>query len=72
MRLTAGTWGQELLPPSMTLMELKSPGAIPLWLCELLNDNGIFPTSYSKYGTCYRDYIYPQLRQAEKGKNAYA
>ena len=56
----------------MTLMELKSPGAIPLWLCELLNDNGIFPTSYSKYGTCYRDYIYPQLRQAEKGKNAYA
>lgn len=72
LRLTAGTWGQELLPPSMTLMELKSPDAIPLWLCELLNDNGIFPTSYSKYGTCYKDYIYPKLRQSEKGRNAYA
>lgn len=72
LRLTAGAWGQELLPPAMTLMELKSPGAIPLWLCELLNDNGIYPTSYSKYGTCYRDYIFPQLRQTEKGRNAYA
>ena len=72
LRLTAGDWGQELMPPGMTLMELKSPGAIPLWLCALLNDNGIFPTSYSKYGTSYRDYIFPQLMKTEKGRNAYA
>ena len=72
LRLTAGVWGQELLSPGMTLMEIKAPGAIPLWLCELLNQNEVYPESFSKYGICYRDYIYPQLRQQEKGRNAYA
>jgi len=72
LRLTAGIWGQELLAPGMTLMEIKAPGAMPLWLCELLNHNHVYPTSFSKYGACYRDYIYPQLQQQEKGRNAYA
>jgi SPX domain-containing protein involved in vacuolar polyphosphate accumulation len=72
LRLTAGVWGQELLSPGMTLMEIKAPGAIPLWLCELLNQNEVYPESFSKYGICYRDYIYPQLRQQEKGRHAYA
>ncbi|MEN6637471.1 MAG: polyphosphate polymerase domain-containing protein [Clostridiaceae bacterium] len=72
LRLNACIWGQELLPPGMTLMEIKAPGAMPLWLCELLNKNGIYPTSFSKYGVCYRDFIYPQLRQQEKGLHAYA
>lgn len=72
IRLTAGIWGQELLAPCMTLMEIKAPGAMPLWLCELLNHNGIYPASFSKYGVCYRDYIYPQLQQQQKGRNAYA
>ncbi|HWQ96797.1 MAG TPA: polyphosphate polymerase domain-containing protein [Clostridia bacterium] len=72
IRLTAGIWGQELLAPGMTLMEIKAPGAMPLWLCELLNHNGIYPASFSKYGVCYRDYIYSQLQQQQKGRNAYA
>ena len=72
LRLTSGIWGQELLTPGTTLMEIKAPGAMPLWLCELLNANGIYPTSFSKYGVCYRDYIYPNLREQEKGRNAYA
>ena len=72
IRLTAGIWGQELLAPGMTLMEIKAPDAMPLWLCELLNNNGIYPASFSKYAVCYRDYIYPQLRQQQKGWNAYA
>ena len=70
--LTSGNWGQELLQPGMTLMEIKAPGAMPLWLCELLNRNEIYPTSFSKYGMCYRNYIYPQLRQTEKGLHVYA
>jgi hypothetical protein len=72
LRLTAGIWGQELLSRGVTLMEIKAPGAIPLWLCKLLNENEVYPESFSKYGSCYRDYIYPQLRQQEKGRNAYA
>lgn len=35
LRLNAGIWGQELLAPGMTLMEIKAPGAMPLWLCEI-------------------------------------
>lgn len=72
LRLTAGTWGEEVLAKGMTLMEIKVPGAMPLWLCELLNQNGVYTTSFSKYGVCYRDFIYPQLRQNEKGRNRYA
>lgn len=72
LRLTSGNWGQELLPPGMMLMEIKVPGAMPLWLCDLLNRNNIYPTNFSKYGICYRDYIYPRLRQEEKGLHAYA
>ncbi|HWP22293.1 MAG TPA: polyphosphate polymerase domain-containing protein [Candidatus Cryosericum sp.] len=72
LRLTAGIWGEEVLPKGMTLMEIKVPGAMPLWLCELLNQNGVYPASFSKYGVCYRDFIFPQLRQNEKGRNIYA
>lgn len=72
IKLTSGSWGQELLPIGMTLMEIKAPGAMPLWLCELLNTNRMYPTSFSKYGTCYRDFIYPALRQQQKGLHAYA
>lgn len=72
LRLTSGNWGQELLAPGMTLMEIKASGAMPLWLCELLSEHRVYPTSFSKYGICYRDFIYPQLRQQEKGLNAYA
>ena len=72
LKLTSGIWGQELLQPGMTLMEIKAPGAMPVWLCDLLNQNRVYPTSFSKYGVCYRDYIYPQLRKTEKGRHAYA
>ncbi len=73
LTLTAGSWGEELLPQGgMTLMEIKAPGAMPLWLCRLLNENGIYPTSFSKYGVCYRDHIAPRLKQAEKGYRVYA
>ena len=34
---------------------VKIPGACPLWLSHLLSDAQAFPTSFSKYGACYRD-----------------
>lgn len=72
LSLTAGAWGEELLPQGTILMEVKVPGAMPLWFCELLNKNGIYPSSFSKYGVCYRDFLYPRLKQAEKGRSQYA
>ena len=35
-------------------MEIKLPGAAPLWLARLLSENDIFPTSFSKYGAAYQ------------------
>jgi hypothetical protein len=49
--------GISLLPPEKVLMEIKTPGAIPLWLCRLLSEQNIFPASFSKYGTCYAAFI---------------
>lgn len=53
--LTLGDYGRILLPPEFTLMEIKTDGAMPLWLSHALDECGIFPTSYSKYGTAYAD-----------------
>ncbi|MEA5051411.1 MAG: polyphosphate polymerase domain-containing protein [Oscillospiraceae bacterium] len=48
-----GAYGEQLLDAGERLMELKTAGAIPLWLCAILNDVGAFPTSFSKYGSSY-------------------
>ena len=54
LHLSAGSEGEPLLPDGEVLMEIKIPEAAPLWLAHLLSDLEIFPASFSKYGTCYR------------------
>lgn len=51
--------GAPLLPPEQILMELKLPGACPLWLSRALTDIDARQTSFSKYGACYKTYILP-------------
>ncbi len=53
--LTLGDHGKILLPKGFTLMEIKTDGAMPLWLSAALDECKIFPISYSKYGTAYAD-----------------
>ena len=36
-------------------MEIKTSGAIPLWLTRFLSENKIYKTSFSKYGTAYAE-----------------
>ena len=55
--LRCGDYGQPVLPGEQVLMEVKMPGACPLWLAHILNDSSIYPTSFSKYGTCYKRFI---------------
>jgi hypothetical protein len=50
-------YGQTILPEGMALMEVKALGGLPLWLARALSENGAFPSSFSKYGVCYTDYI---------------
>lgn len=59
--LSRGTWGASLMGKDELLMEIKIPGVTPLWLSDILSSRGIFPTSYSKYGTAYADHILPKL-----------
>ena len=53
--ITAGDFGEALTAPGDVLMEIKIPGAAPVWLSRLLSELGIFPTSFSKYGNCYKN-----------------
>ena len=55
--LTHGSEGEDLTEPGCVLMEIKIPGTAPLWLARLLSEQALFPTGFSKYGTCYRDHI---------------
>ena len=52
--LAHGTRGRLLLDPSMCLMEIKIPGAAPVWLARALSDAGVFPSHFSKYGAAYQ------------------
>lgn len=59
--LRLGDFGEPILSTDKILMEVKMPGVCPLWLSRLLSEAGVFPTSFSKYGTCYREHILNKL-----------
>ena len=46
-----------VLPEGYTLMELKTMGGIPLWMTKVLSENGIYRTSFSKYGNAYKQMV---------------
>ena len=54
LHLTEGSHGESLTEEGQVLMELKIPGAAPLWLARLLSELEIFPQSFSKYGRSYK------------------
>ena len=56
--LKNGVYGTMLLDKDQILMEVKIPGAMPLWMSRLFSDMGLFPVSYSKYGAYYKEYLY--------------
>ena len=53
LRLDRGSAGTALLPEDTVLLEIKTAGAMPLWLADALDAEGILPGSFSKYGTAY-------------------
>ena len=64
MGLAEGDYGTPLLDDYYYLMEIKVPGAMPLWLSSILCDLEIYPTSFSKYGNAYKQFILPSRRKA--------
>ena len=54
LSLCSGAHGTPLLGAGQVLMEIKIPDAAPLWLADTLSRLEVFPTGFSKYGSCYR------------------
>lgn len=58
--LRSGTNGILLKNQPNCIVEIKSVGAIPLWLAHILTELSLFPGSFSKYGTAYRECLAQQ------------
>lgn len=54
LSLTKGVYGEPLLLPNQSLMEIKTATAIPLWMVSVLTKNHIYHTSFSKYGNAFK------------------
>lgn len=64
LSLEAEIGGTPILEDGMVLMEIKCSGGIPLWMTEVLSREQIYKTSFSKYGTAYKNIIFPKLKEA--------
>ncbi len=61
MSLESDIYGTSLLPEGKVLMEIKCSGGLPLWMTHVLSEEHIYKTSFSKYGTAYKELIFPKL-----------
>ena len=66
LSLESEVYGTPILPEGKVLMEIKCSGGIPLWMTHVLSAERIYKTSFSKYGTAYKEIIFPQLCGAHK------
>ena len=57
----AGDQGKRLLGDGQTLMEIKTAGAIPLWMTGVLSEIHLYKTSFSKYGEAYQQIIFREM-----------
>ena len=57
LRLKDGVYGNELLEPGQRIMEVKTPGAIPRWFADILDEMKLYPVSFSKYGRAYQAWM---------------
>lgn len=55
LSLCKGIYGEPVLDEDLVLMEVKTGMAIPIWLSSLLSELGIYKTSFSKYGSVYKE-----------------
>ena len=53
LRLTEPPDGCPLVSEDTVLMEVKTAGALPVWLTAILSQEKIYKSSFSKYGTAY-------------------
>jgi len=54
LSLELGDKGKLYFKEEKYIMEIKTLGAMPLWLVKNLSDLGIYPVSFSKFGSIYK------------------
>lgn len=52
-----GVYGESILAPGQRVMEIKTMDALLYWLSQILSELRIYPTSFSKYGTVFREHL---------------
>lgn len=60
--LTSGIYGEPIILPGQSLMEIKTGSSIPLWMSSILTENHIYKTSFSKYGYAYESMCRQNLK----------
>lgn len=61
LSLSFGDVADELFEEEYWLLEIKSAGAYPLWLVRKMEELGLYPVSFSKYGAIYKKEIAKKL-----------
>lgn len=72
LNLENGSNGKSILGSDEYILEIKTDGAMPLWLSHALAKLNILPSSFSKYGTAYKELISKAENITPKGKNEHA
>ena len=57
LNLDKGNYGEKILSPDKTIMEIKTLGTIPLWFVKVLDECKICPCGFSKYGEAYTQLV---------------
>lgn len=65
LSLKIDAYGTPILPTDKVIMEIKCSGGIPLWMTQILSKECIYKTSFSKYGTAYKELIFPKINKGD-------
>ena len=55
--LEKGSYGIDILGKDLYILEIKTLGSIPMWFVRIINELGIKPGNFSKYGEAYEQII---------------
>lgn len=72
LSLASDIYGIPLLDAGQSLMEIKTAGSMPLWMSHTLNRLGVYKTSFSKYGSAYRQMLSGQAAPEATRRKLYA
>ncbi|MFI3229306.1 MAG: polyphosphate polymerase domain-containing protein [Bacillota bacterium] len=69
LSLKSSCYGTAILPDDYILLEVKAKNALPLWLVHFFTAHAIYRTSFSKYGTAYKQIITSAKENDKKCSN---